>query len=110
MPGWLAYGLLMICQRFVAGYFLYRLLRDELALPPWAAVYGGLTYALYSQDGVNQCWQGFDLCDGLALPGIPATIWALARIDEILGHTRWIVAATLGAVIGLTSIFPYALF
>jgi hypothetical protein len=110
MPGWLAYGLIMACQRFLAGYFLYRLLREELDLVPWAAVYGGLMYAFFSQRGIDACWQGYDLWHGFALPGIPATIWALARIDRQRTPVRFVAAAGLGAVIAMGMIFPFAIF
>ncbi len=110
IPGSLAYGLIMGCQRFLAGYFLYRLLRDELAVVPWAAVYGGLTYALFSQSAINDGWQGYNLLDGFSLPGIPATVWALARIDLQRRPSRWIAAAGLGVLVALGQTFPLAIF
>jgi hypothetical protein len=110
LPGWLAYGLLMFGQRFLAGFFLYRLLRDELDLVPWAAVYGGLTYALFTQRAIDEAWQGYNLCDGLSLPGIPATIWALSRIEPWRKPARWVAAAGVGVLVGLGQIFPFAIF
>jgi hypothetical protein len=110
-PGWLAYGLLMSCQRFLAGYSLYRLLRDELALEPWAAVYGGLTYALFAQELIaGGVAEGYNVYDGIALPGIPATIWALGRIHRQPQSTRWPAAVALGGIVALGSVFPFAIF
>jgi hypothetical protein len=110
MPGWLAYGLTIWSQRFVAGYFLYRLLRDELALGPWAAIYGGTTYALFSQNSINHDWAGFNMGESFGMPGVPATIWALARIGGHRGVTRWLAAAGLGILVALGSDFPFAVF
>jgi hypothetical protein len=110
MPGWLACGLIMACQRSLAGYFLYRLLREELAIVPWAAVYGGLSYALFAQSGIELCWQGYDLWYGFAFPGLPATIWALARIDHQRAPARWIAAAGLGILVSLGTTFPFGIF
>src|SRR5262249_42092511 len=81
---------------------------------PWGAVCGGLTYALFSQGTINQGWQGYNLCDGFSLPGIPFAIWALARISlqstpiQRIG-VDW-RAAGLGALVGLGQTFPFAIF
>ncbi|MBI5250417.1 MAG: hypothetical protein HY912_13065, partial [Desulfomonile tiedjei] len=80
-PGWLAYGLIMWVQRFVAGYFTFRLLKDVLDVDYWPAALSGLMYSLFAQGCVNGSWQGFTLYDLLVLPGTPFLLWLFARQD-----------------------------
>jgi hypothetical protein len=102
LPGWLAYGLLMWLQRFLAGYFTYRLLRDSLRVERIAAIYAGLAYSLYSQVTQGQMG-GFAVYDGLGTPGVPLLIWALARPSNSTRSVRWLLGASLGFVLSLTS-------
>src|SRR4029077_16178241 len=67
-------------------------------------------YALFSQRGIDYCPQGYDLCHGFALPGLPATVWALARIDRLRAAVRWLAAAGLGILFALGTIFPFGIF
>jgi hypothetical protein len=109
LPGWLAYGLFMWLQRFVAGYFTYRLLRDSLRVEAIAAIYAGLAYSLYSQ--VTQAQMGgFAVYDGLGTPGVPLLIWALARPSHSTRSVRWLLGAGLGFVLSLTSGYFFAPF
>lgn len=43
---WLAYGLFMWVQRFLASYFAYRLCRDSLRLNHLACVFAGMAFSL----------------------------------------------------------------
>ena len=81
-PDWLAYGLFMWIQRFVAGYFSYRLLKDSLELGTLPSLYGGFAYSLFAQATFDFTYSaGFNLYDGLALPGLPFLLWALDRME-----------------------------
>ena len=109
-PGWIAYGFVMGCQRFIAGYFTFRLMRDALALEAMPAVYAGLAYALFCQGSINHHWAGFTLYDGLVLPGLPFFLWALLRLDRC-GRTVLCAGATaLGVLLSVTSLYYIAVF
>ena len=94
-PGWAAYAMVMLLQRFVATYFTFRLLRDRLQCEPIVALAGGAAYGLFSQSAVNFSWAGFTLYDGLALPAMPLLLWWFA------GLSRWRWRDELAAAFGL---------
>ena len=110
LPGWLAYGLVMFAQRFVAGYFTFRLLRGQAARRHCRVGAAGPVYALFAQSFVNHSWAGFTLYDGLALAGLPLVLWAL---DEEAGWSlapRLAIALGLGFLLGITSLYFEAVF
>ena len=111
MPGWLAYGLVMWLQRFVAGYFTYRLLKDVLHLDILPSLYSGLVYALLYQSTMDY-WHaaGFTLFDGLGLPGFPFILWAFACVDLQKKYLPYLYAAGLGALFSITSYYQFSLF
>ena len=108
-PGWLAYGLLMWLQRFIAGYFTFRLLRDSLGLEAGPAIFAGLVYSLFAQEAIN-VQPGFTIYDALALPGLPFVLWALARLEEKTNLRAFLGACGLALVYSLTSHYAYTLF
>ena len=82
LPTWLAYGLITWAQRFMAGYFTFRLLRDSIKLDHWPALYAGLAYSLYVQSSINGHWAGFTLDNGfLCEAGLPFILWGLSGLD-----------------------------
>lgn len=99
LPGWLAYGGILLLQRFVAGWFMHRLLTERLGVGNVVAAIAGATYALFWQPAINLASTGFTLSDGLWLAGLPFILWA------VTGSGRYRVGASLavGAAIGLTS-------
>jgi hypothetical protein len=80
LPGWLGYGLIAFGQRFVAGYFLYRVTRDDLGFKPEIAILTGMSYALFHQIGIHWQWDGFTLYDGFGIPGLPLLFWLTNRL------------------------------
>lgn len=110
LPGWLAYGLFMWLQRFIAGYFLYRLLREWRHVDPLAAGAIACAYALFMQPYINMGWTGFALYDGLALPGLPALCYLLFRSRRWPARYRYPAVAAGGLALGFTSHFFIALF
>ena len=48
MPAWLAHGLFIFVQRFVAGYFTCRLLREAFSVPPVVSILAGAAYTMIS--------------------------------------------------------------
>ena len=110
LPGWLAYGLVMFAQRFIAGYFTFRLLKDRLGLGFLASLCAGLVYASFAQTAINSSWAGFTLYDGLALACLPLVLWAL---DDEAGWSfgrRLVIAVGLGFLLGFTSQYFIAVF
>jgi len=109
-PGWLAHGLILWAQRFVAGYFMHRLLAERFGVDALTSLSGGILYALFSQPAINQQWAGFSLYDGLALPALPLVLWALGRILDRGGVRGILIAGVLGAGYSLVSHFFYTVF
>src|SRR5438067_3194170 len=110
LPGWMAYGLYMFVQRFVASYFSFRLMRDDLGLDLLPSVYVGLAYSLFSHDIFGGISDSFTLYDGLGLPGIPLILWALGRLDRHGIFRGPLIAAALGMAFAWNSGFPIAIF
>jgi Protein of unknown function (DUF6044)/Bacterial membrane protein YfhO len=110
LPGWLAYGLLMFVQRLIAGYFAYRLLRDELDASEFAAMWSGFFYALFHQAALDVGSTGFTLSDALLIPGIPFLLWIAGRAAR--RSRRWflLAAAGIGALTALTGVYAFAPF
>jgi len=78
-PGWLAYGLLMWAQRFIAGFFLFRLLRD------WRGAGNAVpVLILTARDGWSERVEGLQAGadDYLGKPFHPEEL--LARIQALL--------------------------
>ena len=101
LPGWLAYGLIMLVQRFVAGYFMFRLLKDNLRIDGLPCLFAGLSYSLFAQPSNNVSWAGFTLYDALGLPGLPFLIWVLYRLRDQHRWWAWPGALGLGILLGL---------
>lgn len=99
-PGWLAYGLVMWLQRLVAGYFMFRLLRDNLKLTTLPCLVAGLAYSLFAQPSNNGEWAGFTLYDAFGLPGLPFLLWMLHRLAKPRGWGTWLGAFGLGIASG----------
>jgi hypothetical protein len=110
LPGWLAYGLVMFAQRFIAGYFTYRLLKDRLRAGFLASLCGGLVYAMFAQLTINVSWAGITLYDGLALAGLPFLLWALDDRETLTHGRRLIMAGGLGLLLGITSLYFSSVF
>lgn len=110
LPGWLAYGLMMWVQRFIAGYFTFRLLKDTLDLDTMPALYAGMAYSLFAQAGRMMAWEGFTLYDSLALPGLPFMLWAMSRVISEKIPRSYLYAFGLGILFSITSGYAYAPF
>ncbi len=110
LPGWLAYGLVIFTQRFVASYFSFRLARDQLELNLLPSLYVGLAFSLYSHEVFGGIADTFTLYDGLALPGLPLILWLLGRLGERKRLAGMAIAAVAGVFLALSSGFPIALF
>ena len=109
-PGWLAYGLFLFTQRFIAGYFFYRLLSDYVNVDRASAICSGLLYSFFSYQSINGQWDGFFLQSGLWLPGLPFILWAFEGIRRKKALTSIAGTIALGIFIGISSIYVYSMF
>lgn len=108
-PGWLATAAIALAQRFVAGYFMFLLMRDVVRIPAGPAIIAGLAYSLFSQEAIYH-QAGFLIWDGLGLPGLPLLLWAIWRLGAKPSPKSFAIAFALGVGLALTSSFVFALF
>jgi len=109
LPGWLATGLVMWLQRFIAGYFTFRLLRETLNLDVYAALFAGLAYSLNANYPDTGLQLGFPLYYSLSIPGIPFFIWALSRLNE-REKLSYLLAFGIGALFSLSTNVGFGIF
>jgi hypothetical protein len=111
LPDWLAYGLLMFLQRFVAGYFMFRLLRDSLNLDVPVAFFGGLAFAsITNPQSPGAGFAGFTIYNELALPAFPLVAWLLWYSSIQSTRRAYIIAACTGIGWALFSSYAFVLF
>jgi hypothetical protein len=109
LPGWLAYGVILWGQRFIAGFFTSLLLRERLALGLLPAMFGGMFYSCFFQAGVDVQGEGFNLFSYFGTPSIPAFLWALGRLDDPRGKMASLIALALGVLLSVASSFHTAM-
>lgn len=105
LPAWVAYSLLMIVQRFLAGYFSYRLLRER-DVEETACLYAGLAYSLMLQPTGSF---GFGLYRGLTDAAFPFVLWIITRKANSR-RSLYIFAFIVGIVYALSSSFHLSVF
>jgi hypothetical protein len=75
LPLWLGHGVFIALQRFLAGYFTYRFLREGLRLPPAVGLLAGLAYTLIqAENGELRMMHVFNE------PGLPVLLWGFSCI------------------------------
>ena len=96
LPGWLSCGLVAFLQRFLAGYFTYRLCKDYLKLDELPSIVAGLAYSV-----------SFFYFQGqfAGEAGFPFILWSLERANEMKNVTRYIFAFLLGLFVLFSSSF-----
>lgn len=96
LPNWLTYGIVALLQRFIAGYFTYRLCRDYLRLGELPSVVAGLAYSLslfwFQSEFIGQA-------------GFPLVLWALEYIHERRSVIKYSLAFLLGLFVLFSSSF-----
>lgn len=98
MPAWAAYGLVMWMQRFVAGYFTFKLCRDFFKLNTAGSLFAGLAFSMFLWNS-----QDLKLVDGLGLPAIALHLILFHRCLELDGLKGLLAAFSLGALISLVA-------
>lgn len=108
-PDWLAYGLLMLLQRLVAGYFMFRLMRDSTELDLAPAIFAGLAFS--SATGpVSLVTTGFTTYDELGLPGFPLVLWMIWYSDQCNGRRGYLIALGTGLLWAFLSVYVFTMF
>lgn len=113
LPGWLAYGALMFIQRFVAGYFTYKVLTKHLGVAPLLALFPAFFFSLFSQNQINLQFDGFTVYDGLGSPALPMMLYALGFLAADKKKRIWLTAFLafgFGLVISSASSFVLTIF
>ncbi|MBF0214929.1 MAG: hypothetical protein HQM00_15440, partial [Magnetococcales bacterium] len=97
-PAWMVYGFLMGLQRFLAGYFTFRLCRDVLKFDPVAALFSGLAFSLY-------LWsvQDIRIFEELGLPAVALTFLLMERLLSRSGSVAFPGAFLLGVLTALVA-------
>ncbi len=72
-PGWVAYGLFIFLKFFLAGYFTYRVSKDDLGMSEVSSIYAGTVFSFYSNDLMSL---------QLGFAAFPSIVWALGRLGE----------------------------
>jgi len=104
LPAWLAISLVMFTQRFVAGYFMYYLLKD-MGAENVACWYAGLAYSLFFQLDSP----GFTLFKGFTEAALPLVVWTITRKTN---SKAWIYSSAfgIGVLYALSSSFHLSCF
>ena len=102
LPPYLAYGILMFVQRFLASYFTYRLARDSLKLNIFPSIIAALLFSLF-----NFSIYSFTLYHALGLPALPFIIWSLERILRTNSPKIYLYLIVLGIFVGFSNYFVY---
>jgi hypothetical protein len=103
MPAWLVLGVFNILQRFIAGYFMYRLVRDVLTGDRWAGIACGAVYAVGLQTAGQAMYAGYTNTIGIAIPAIPFLIWLNWRLLHESVLKRVVMFFAVGASISISS-------
>lgn len=101
-PGWFAYELLMLVQRFLACYFTYRLSKDYLNLGNLQSIIAGLLFSLF-----NFSINSFTLYHALGLPALPLILWYLEKMNGGRNPRRHFYITIFGIFIGFSNYFVY---
>jgi hypothetical protein len=113
LPGWLAYAIFMYLQRFVAGFFTFKVLNDQFGVREWIALLPSFFYALFPMAIYNNQFDGFSIPNSFSLAGIPFLLWALNQIENQSNDSFWkklILAFSLGFLFATTSNFAFSIF
>lgn len=100
LPTWLANGLHVFLQRFIAIYFTARVCEEQLGIGQrWSALAGML----------HGCFSYFTVGEMMAFPGVPLLLWGLYRIHHGCRLTFWALLAGAGFSVftSFTQSVPY---
>jgi hypothetical protein len=107
LPSSAAYGLLLFAQRFLAGYFTYRLCKDSLELSTKTSLLAGMAYSLFNFSENN-----FTVYHQLSEPGFPFFLWVLDKLiktNKIKQIQTYLIAFALGLFWGFSTYLPFGI-
>jgi len=102
LPGWMAYGILMFIQRFLASYFTYKLAKEYLNFKQFPSIIAGLIFSL-----LNFSMYSFTLYHAFGLPALAFIIWSLEKINVKKKSTSFVYLLCFGILIGFCNYFVY---
>ncbi|MBN1269875.1 MAG: hypothetical protein JXB04_09820 [Kiritimatiellae bacterium] len=105
LPSWVAHGLVTFVQRFVAGYFTYRLCRDVLELKKPIAFAAGFAYPLTHTDLGEMCYMHL-----LNEPGLPCLLWFFGRLPLARLGRALLLSALFAVLLGWSMTLVTGLF
>jgi hypothetical protein len=98
LPGWSVVAAIKVLQSWLAGYFLWRLLRDFFQVDKAVCLLSGLAYALFLPITV-----GFGYDQGIGLPALPLLFWLWMRHVEINPRKPMLLLFPIGLLMGGTT-------
>jgi hypothetical protein len=110
LPGWLAYGLTTLIQRFIAGYFTYRVCKDFLCLDRKPSIVAGLAYAIsFSALLYGDAFHSILQTQFAGEMGFPFLLWSLESIYKKEKSYGYILSVLLGLFTLLSSNFAISI-
>lgn len=101
-PGWMAWGILMFAQRFLASYFTFRFAKDILKLDLLPSTIAALIFSLFDFSIFS-----FTLYHQLGLPALPLVLYILEKNTQSLNHRNIFFLVISGLAFGYISGFIY---
>lgn len=109
-PGWSAYGFSLVIQRFIAGYFTYRLCKDFLKLDEMPSVVAGLAYAIsFSPLLFGKAFHSTIVRQFAGEMGFPFLLWSLEYISKKKETSKYLLVFSLGLFTLFSSNLPGSL-
>lgn len=103
LPGYLAYGILMFLQRFLASYFTYRLCKDILNLSTIPSIFAGILFSL-----LNFSTYSFTVYHQLGLPAAPFILWSLEKIIQKETLKKYLTLIAFSLFVGFSTYFAHS--
>ena len=103
LPGYLAYGILMFLQRFLASYFTYRLCKDILNLSTIPSIFAGILFSL-----LNFSTYSFTIYHQLGLPAVPFILWSLEKIIQKETLKKYLALILFSLLVGFSTYFAHS--
>src|SRR3990167_4761151 len=102
LPGYLALGLLMFLQRFIASYFTFKLAREILRIGFWQSIVAALIFSLFNFSIFSFTFyhQG--------ITALPLILYLLEKILKKTIYKMAIYASFTGLLFGYIASFTYS--
>lgn len=111
LPGWAATALVMLIQRFVAGFFTFLVCREHLSLSRGSSLFAGLLYATGTPALAAYSHFELSLLHRLGPASFPMFIWALERLRYASWPRLSVLGPALGIIFALTnSLYLHTIF